>query len=110
MICVLFCSVLFCYALPYLDVKNVEIVVNYDFPNGIEDYIHRIGRTGRAGAKGSALTLFTPKNAGKALDLSKLLREAGQEVPMELQEMSRKSGFSASGGRSRYRGGFRRRY
>lgn len=35
-----------------LDVKDVAAVVNYDFPNGVEDYIHRIGRTGRAGASG----------------------------------------------------------
>ena len=35
-----------------LDVKDVSAVVNYDFPNGVEDYIHRIGRTGRAGATG----------------------------------------------------------
>lgn len=35
-----------------LDVKDVAAVVNYDFPNGVEDYIHRIGRTGRAGATG----------------------------------------------------------
>lgn len=35
-----------------LDVKDVSAVINYDFPNGVEDYIHRIGRTGRAGATG----------------------------------------------------------
>ncbi len=46
-----------------LDVKDVGAVVNYDMPvgvNGAEDYIHRIGRTGRAGAKGIAHTFFTP--------------------------------------------------
>jgi ATP-dependent RNA helicase DDX5/DBP2 len=37
-----------------LDVKDVRHVVNYDFPGQIEDYVHRIGRTGRAGAKGAA--------------------------------------------------------
>ena len=42
-----------------LDIKDVEAVVNFDFPQGVEDYIHRIGRTGRAGRKGEALTLFT---------------------------------------------------
>lgn len=36
-----------------LDVKDVAAVINYDFPNGVEDYIHRIGRTGRAGASGT---------------------------------------------------------
>ena len=42
-----------------LDVKDIAAVVNYDFPNGVEDYIHRIGRTGRAGATGEAW-LCTP--------------------------------------------------
>ena len=44
-----------------LDIPNVTAVVNYDFPNGVEDYIHRIGRTGRAGATGEAYTFFTPQ-------------------------------------------------
>ena len=44
-----------------LDIPNVTAVVNYDFPNGVEDYIHRIGRTGRAGASGEAFTFFTPQ-------------------------------------------------
>jgi ATP-dependent RNA helicase DDX5/DBP2 len=42
-----------------LDVKDIRYVINYDFPNNIEDYIHRIGRTGRAGAKGKSYTFFT---------------------------------------------------
>ena len=41
------------------DVKNITHVLNYDYPNNSEDYVHRIGRTGRAGAKGTAITLFT---------------------------------------------------
>ncbi len=41
-----------------LDVKDVSAVINYDFPNGVEDYIHRIGRTGRAGATGASPPLF----------------------------------------------------
>ena len=44
-----------------LDVPNVGAVVNFDFPNGVEDYVHRIGRTGRAGATGEAYTFFTPQ-------------------------------------------------
>lgn len=42
-----------------LDIPNVSAVVNYDFPNGIDDYVHRIGRTGRAGASGEAYTFFS---------------------------------------------------
>lgn len=41
------------------DVRNITHVLNYDYPNNSEDYIHRIGRTGRAGAKGTAITFFT---------------------------------------------------
>lgn len=41
------------------DVRNITHVFNYDYPNNSEDYIHRIGRTGRAGQTGTAITLFT---------------------------------------------------
>lgn len=44
---------------PSKDVRNITHVLNYDYPNNSEDYIHRIGRTGRAGAKGTAITFFT---------------------------------------------------
>lgn len=45
-----------------LDIKNIKAVINYDFPNCIEDYIHRIGRTGRAGALGESFTFFTSRD------------------------------------------------
>ena len=64
-----------------LDVPNVAAVINYDFPNGVEDYVHRIGRTGRAGAQGLAYTLFTDGDAKYARDLCKLISEAGQAPP-----------------------------
>ena len=55
-----FCFVLhFLTANPIEDVKNITHVFNYDYPNNSEDYVHRIGRTGRAGSKGTAITLFT---------------------------------------------------
>ena len=41
------------------DVRNITHVLNFDYPNNSEDYIHRIGRTGRAGATGTAITFFT---------------------------------------------------
>lgn len=44
---------------PDEDVRNITHVLNYDYPNNSEDYIHRIGRTGRAGANGTAITFFT---------------------------------------------------
>ena len=50
---------MFLKADPIKDVKNITHVFNYDYPNNSEDYVHRIGRTGRAGSKGTAITLFT---------------------------------------------------
>ena len=47
---------------PDEDVKNITHVFNYDYPNNSEDYVHRIGRTGRAGSKGTAITLFTTES------------------------------------------------
>jgi ATP-dependent RNA helicase DDX5/DBP2 len=52
-----------------LDIKNIKAVINFDFPGCIEDYIHRIGRTGRAGATGSSYTFITEKDAGHAQEL-----------------------------------------
>merc|ERR1719223_1014316 len=71
-----------------LDVKDIKYVINYDFPNGIEDYVHRVGRTGRAGATGSSYTFFTTDKAKHAGDLVKVLREANQPVPEELMRLS----------------------
>lgn len=48
-----------CMLTPNEDVKNITHVFNYDYPNNSEDYVHRIGRTGRAGSNGTAITLFT---------------------------------------------------
>jgi len=55
-----------------LDVDDVKFVINYDYPNNSEDYIHRIGRTGRRNRTGTAYTLFTKKNSPKAKDLVRM--------------------------------------
>lgn len=55
-----------------LDVKDVKYVINYDMPKQIEDYVHRIGRTGRAGCTGISYTLFTRDNCGVAKELVKV--------------------------------------
>ncbi|CAA2969540.1 DEAD-box ATP-dependent RNA helicase 20 [Olea europaea var. sylvestris] len=90
-----------------LDVKDIKCVINFDFPSSLEDYVHRIGRTGRAGAKGTAVTFFTHGNAKYARELIKILQQAGQAVPPELAAMARSSGgASGSNFRSRGRGGF----
>mmetsp|Transcript_3809 Transcript_3809/g.4666 ORF Transcript_3809/g.4666 Transcript_3809/m.4666 type:complete len:599 (-) Transcript_3809:82-1878(-) len=87
-----------------LDVKDVGVVVNYDMPtgtNGVEDYVHRIGRTGRAGSKGVAHTFFTQGDRKCATQLVEVLTKADQEVPAELQAMARPrfGGRSGRGGR-----------
>ncbi|VAH83464.1 unnamed protein product [Triticum turgidum subsp. durum] len=91
-----------------LDVKDIKCVINFDFPTTIEDYIHRIGRTGRAGATGMAFTFFTHSNAKYSRNLVKILREAGQVVNPALEAMSKSAGSMGGGGnfRSRGRGGF----
>lgn len=65
-----------------LDLPGIQHVINYDMPPEIEDYVHRIGRTGRGGRTGVATTFITPLCTGPILeDLKALLREAGQKVP-----------------------------
>jgi ATP-dependent RNA helicase DDX5/DBP2 len=71
-----------------LDVKDIKYVINYDFPGSVEDYIHRVGRTGRAGATGSSYTFFTSDKARHAPDLIKVLQEANQPVPDELLKIA----------------------
>lgn len=66
------------HKLQYLDVDDVKFVVNYDYPNSSEEYIHRIGRTARNNRTGTAYTLFTIQNASKANDLISVLKEANQ--------------------------------
>lgn len=64
-----------------LDIPNVKHVINYDLPNDIEEYVHRIGRTGRVGNIGRATSFFTEKNRNLLRDMTDLLVEAKQEVP-----------------------------
>lgn len=70
-----------------LDIKNVAIVVNYDPPANMEDYVHRIGRTGRAGEKGDAYTFLYDNEAGPAMNIMKVMKKSGQAVPQELKEI-----------------------
>ncbi|WBW72304.1 ATP-dependent RNA helicase Dbp3 [Schizosaccharomyces osmophilus] len=64
-----------------LDIPQVQLVINVTFPLTIEDYIHRIGRTGRANTKGVSHTFFTPEDKSHAGELINVLRQAKQEVP-----------------------------
>merc|ERR1711904_302525 len=67
-----------------LDVKDIKYVINYDFPKEIPDYVHRVGRTGRAGAVGSSYSFFTADKFRLARELIQVLKEANQPVPEEL--------------------------
>ncbi|XP_015699198.1 DEAD-box ATP-dependent RNA helicase 14 isoform X2 [Oryza brachyantha] len=81
-----------------LDIKDIRVVVNYDFPTGVEDYVHRIGRTGRAGATGVSYTFFCDQDSKYASDLVKILEGANQSVSQQLRDMVSRGGY---GGRSR---------
>lgn len=64
-----------------LDVKDLVLVVNYDVPNHHEDYVHRVGRTGRAGNKGTAITFISEDEDKFAPDLVKALKDSKVPVP-----------------------------
>ena len=81
--------------------SDVKFVINFDYPNNSEDYIHRIGRTGRSNNSGTAYTFFTPENGAKARDLVSVLREANQVVNPKLLDLQNSS--RGYGGRSEYR-------
>ncbi|VDD81250.1 unnamed protein product [Mesocestoides corti] len=69
-----------------LDIPNVKHVINFDLPSDIEEYVHRIGRTGRMGQPGSATSFFSDRNQNVAHQLVELLREAKQPVPIWLDQ------------------------
>jgi ATP-dependent RNA helicase DDX5/DBP2 len=71
-----------------LDVKDIETVINFSMPQNIENYIHRIGRTARAGKKGLSITYITPEtNSYVIKDLKEVLTKANQPVPPEISHI-----------------------
>ncbi|KAI9818300.1 MAG: RNA-dependent ATPase [Thelocarpon impressellum] len=83
-----------------LDIPAVKLVINVTFPLTVEDYVHRIGRTGRAGAPGTAITLFTEHDKAQSGALINVLKAAGQPVPDELLKFGttvKKKGHDAYG-------------
>ncbi|KAL6959022.1 DEAD-box ATP-dependent RNA helicase 37 [Sarracenia purpurea var. burkii] len=89
-----------------LDIPHVGHVVNFDLPNDIDDYVHRIGRTGRAGKTGLATAFFSDNNASLARPLAELMQESNQEVPTWLSRYAARSSYGG-GGKSRRSGGGR---
>ncbi|KAH9312867.1 hypothetical protein KI387_027902 [Taxus chinensis] len=92
-----------------LDIPHVAHVVNFDLPNDIDDYVHRIGRTGRAGNSGLATAFFNDSNISIARPLAELMQESNQDVPTWLQKYasSTRSSYGGGGGRNRRSGGNR---
>lgn len=68
-----------------IDVEGVTLVINFDMPKEIEQYLHRIGRTGRAGKKGVAVSFLTEEDSPIYFDLVKVMRSTNSPVPLELQ-------------------------
>ncbi|CAO3596722.1 unnamed protein product [Absidia cylindrospora] len=92
-----------------LDIKAVKTVINYDIARDIDSHTHRVGRTGRAGEKGKAITLVTKKEDRFAGELVHHLEGSNQLVPKELMDLAlsnpRFRHRNAFGGRGRGRGG-----
>lgn len=105
-----------------IDVKNIELVLNYDMPDQAEDYVHRIGRTGRAGKNGKAISLAAPEQKADIRLIERLIRKTIQvKTPSgdivdrtndiaQQPEVKRHNGRHTSFGRNRKRGGYGGRF
>lgn len=86
--------------------EDVKFVINYDYPNNSEDYVHRIGRTGRSQRTGTAYTFFTSHNSKQAADLIAVLKEANQVISPKLMDLADNfrggRGGNGSGGGNQY--------
>ncbi|RWS16267.1 putative ATP-dependent RNA helicase DDX4-like protein [Dinothrombium tinctorium] len=88
-----------------LDIKDVRHVINYDMPKEIDDYVHRIGRTGRVGNIGKSTSFYDPSTDKElARSLCKILSDAQQKVPDWLNDESGESSFAGNSGRSNFGG------
>ncbi|MEA3346773.1 MAG: DEAD/DEAH box helicase, partial [Candidatus Auribacterota bacterium] len=90
-----------------IDVVGIETVINYDLPDDAENYVHRIGRTGRAGHKGRAISFATPEQGKDIRNIEKLIKAA---LPIsEHPELPREKFTTKSGSRSKTRGSAKRK-
>ena len=83
-----------------IDVSNIECVINYDLPDNAEDYVHRIGRTGRAGKSGHAISFAAPDQSSAMRDIERLI-----ESPVEVSQQSSHQFDARASGGGRGRGG-----
>ncbi|KAL0225625.1 hypothetical protein P9112_012949 [Eukaryota sp. TZLM1-RC] len=83
-----------------LDISLIELVINYEMPRFIDDYVHRIGRTGRAGRKGTAISLIGQEDSDLFYDLKKMLQECDQHVPPQLAHHEASNVFCGIGART----------
>jgi ATP-dependent RNA helicase DDX42 len=90
-----------------LDIKAVKTVINYDVARDIDSHTHRVGRTGRAGEKGKAITLVTKKEDRFAGELVYHLEKSNQQVPKALMDVALSNPKFRHRGASGYRGGAR---
>ncbi|KAK4432193.1 DEAD-box ATP-dependent RNA helicase 52 [Sesamum alatum] len=90
-----------------LDIPHVAHVINFDLPNDIDDYVHRIGRTGRAGKTGLATAFFNENNMSLAKPLAGLMQEANQEVPDWLTRFASRAPYGSKNRRGGGRFGAR---
>ena len=90
-----------------LDIPKVSHVINYDLPQSIDQYVHRIGRTGRIGNKGMATSFYDTTMDGRiAKDLVAVLADAQQEVPDWLRKEASQHVLGGAAGVSSYGGRF----
>jgi len=92
-----------------LDVRNVSMVVNWGAPKTAEDYVHRIGRTGRAGVIGESHVFLNPDDNKMGREIMKLMMKSGQPVPDELRKIADR-GKGGGKGRGKGKGGSNRRW
>lgn len=98
-----------------IDVSDIQVVINYNMPGNSEDYVHRIGRTGRAGKLGTSISFFSEDDESLIPELIPILQESNQAVPEQFSEYvqrrraERASRLRANAPPSRYGGGGRGR-
>ncbi len=92
-----------------IDIKDINLVINYDVPNNAEDYVHRVGRTARANTTGVALTLINEKDMPSFAEIEKLIDMSISKIPTP-PEIGNSPEWSDSPKRRRHSGGGKKRF